>query len=111
VDKMLVPLLDTLNSIPGCRTLYSCDGHGKESFYITMGICSEQVFEKVAKIFKENTPEFEIDDGIGPDGLLDYERHLGIYSWGVGSSPYWKRRRFIEKMTKIFKGLVPYNLW
>lgn len=111
VDRMLIPLLDTLNSIPGCRTLYSCDGHGREMFYITMGICSEHIFENVSRIFKENTPELEIEDGIGPDGLLDYERHLGIYSWRVGSSPYWKRKRFVKKMTNILNELVPYNLW
>lgn len=111
VDRMLTPLLDTINSIPGCRTLYSCDGHGKEAFYITMGICSSKVYKKIVGAFKENTPELEIDEGPGPDGLLDYELNLGVYSWFVGSLPYWKRKRFIERMTKALTELVPYNLW
>ena len=114
VDKMLVPLLDVLNSIPGCRTLYSCDGHGKESFYISMGICSDAAFSGISRIFKEMVAEFnefEIDDGVGPDGITRYERHLGIYSWDVGSLPYKKRKNFIKRFSEALKELVPYNMW
>jgi hypothetical protein len=114
VDKMLVPLLDVLNSIPGCRTLYSCSGHGKESIYISMGICSDAAFSEISRIFKEMMAEFnefEIDDGVGPDGITRYERHLGIYSWAVGSLPYKKRKNFIKRFSEALMELVPYNMW
>jgi len=36
IDKELIPLLDSMNSIPGIRTLFSCCGHGRRDgeFYI-----------------------------------------------------------------------------
>ena len=42
VDQELLPLLDLINSIPGVRTLFSCCGHGRESFYMVLAFTSAQ---------------------------------------------------------------------
>lgn len=36
IDKELIPLLDTIGSVPGLRPLFSCCGHRYKEFLISL---------------------------------------------------------------------------
>jgi hypothetical protein len=120
VDRMMVPLLDALNSIPGCRTMYSCDGHGWSQFYVAMAVCSKKVHDAVARWARRNIPDVEVVSDYQTDtpscgycvmGRTEYERSMGIYSVGIGEMKYGKRKRTIGRLVESLMPLVPDNLW
>lgn len=66
IDEEMIDLMDVLNNIPGCRTMYSCQGHGHGQWYFVVYCCNGQV-------------EFEIEDYFG------MKRHLEVRSGSMAS--------------------------
>ena len=83
----MVPLLDILNSIPGCRTLRSCEGHGTGPFYVSLAICARFFAYKFKYWLKKMIPDVEFDSKDAPNGLLDYELFMRVSSKEIGSLP------------------------
>lgn len=54
VDKELIPMLNIINSIPGVRTVFSCCGHGKNDFYLSLAYTSCQTRSFIDNIFQRN---------------------------------------------------------
>lgn len=115
IDKIMIPLLDAINSIPGCRTLYSCSGHGLEPFYVCIGVCNLILLDTLVDWFTINmdkSTEITTNYKDSPYGLLSYEKNLGIYSMKIGQLPEKKQISIINKLTKkIIDEFVPFSTW
>lgn len=110
-DKIMVGILDVLNSIPGCRTLYSCQGHGREPLYICLSFTCGHTERLVREIFSDNIKDLEVETELKPNGVYSFETFLGLYSLEVGTSPLVERRKMISKLKKELVELVPVNWW
>jgi len=110
VDQRMIPLLDVLNSIPGCRTLRSREGNGADPFYVSLAICSRFFAYKFKLWLKKTIPDVEFDSKDAPNGLLDYELFMRVSSREIGMLPDEKRLEMIGKLTSGLMDFVPEDL-
>lgn len=106
----MIPLLDVLNSIPGCRTLRSREGNGTGPFYVSLAICSRFFAYRFKTWLKKMVPDVEFDSNNAPNGLLDYELFMRASSREIGSLSEEKRLESIEKLTTGLMDFVPEDL-
>jgi len=128
VDKELIPLLDLINSVPGVRTIFSCCGHAKESFYMVLAFTSLQtrsLFENMVSrnkyIDKNITTSFADEDccpharftveTFGKTACAILENQVGFYSTDLGLKKKAERIKDYKRMCKYIMKLVPYNHW
>lgn len=91
MDNEMILLCDALNSIESVETKFSCCGHGKETWYVSMKVENISVmhyiierFSKVGElqfhfVFFDNDP---------------YRGHLGIYSEPLGMMSDFMRNAY-----------------
>ena len=124
VDKELVPLLDLLNSVPGIRTLFSCCGHSKESFYMVLAFTSIQARSLLENMVATRKYLGFVDEDCCPharftiedfnDNMLDsivFENHVGFYSTDLGMKKKTERIKDYKRMCKFIMKLVPRKHW
>ena len=128
VDLELLPLLDLLNSVPGVRTMFSCCGHGRESFYMVLAFTSTQarslienglqalknLDRKIADYQEDCFPHarFTIEDFYtkNADSLI-FENSVGFYSQELGMKKKAERVKDYKRMCKFIMKLVPRKHW
>ena len=128
VDQELLPLLDLINSIPGVRTLFSCCGHGRESFYMVLAFTSAQtrsLIENCLHAIKHLDPKiadyqedcfpharFTIEDFYtkNADSLI-FENSVGFYSDDLGMKKKAERIKDYKRICKFIMKLVPKKHW
>ena len=112
VDKELIPLLDTINSIPGVRTRYSCCGHGNMEFYLMLSVSCDEAANALSIKFSKMGISVEYD-GIHFNNpyTAPYECDFRVGSWKIGTSSPAKRKRIFGNMVKSLNELVPKNDW
>ena len=128
VDLELLPLLDLLNSVPGVRTMFSCCGHGRESFYMVLAFTSTQarslienglqalknLDRKIADYQEDCFPHarFTIEDFYtkNADSLI-FENSVGLYSQELGMKKKAERVKDYKRMCKFIMKLVPRKHW
>lgn len=140
IDKELIPLLDTIGSVPGLRPLFSCCGHGYQEFYLVLGCSSKELADKVLNIFAiTSRTKCRIAPGSGEGisrinqikifsgprykvfldfpslhpnfALMPYEYGIRIYSTKVGYLKTKERREVFKSLRNKFLTLVPEKWW
>ena len=128
VDIELIPLLDLINSVPGVRTLFSCCGHGRESFYMVLAFTSAQarslienclqglknLDRKIADYQEDCFPhaKFTVEDFYtkNVDSLI-FENSVGFYSNDLGMKKKAERIKDYNRICKFIMKLVPKKHW
>ncbi len=128
VDQELLPLLDLLNSVPGVRTMFSCCGHSRESFYMVLAFTSTQarsLIENGFQAIKNLDPKiadyqedcfpharFTIEDFYtkNVDSLI-FENSVGFYSNDLGMKKKAERIKDYKRICKFIMKLVPKKHW
>ena len=128
VDIELIPLLDLINSVPGVRTLFSCCGHGRESFYMVLAFTSAQarslienclqglknLDRKIADYQEDCFPhaKFTVEDFYtkNVDSLI-FENSVGFYSNDLGMKKKAERIKDYKRICKFIMKLVPKKHW
>lgn len=128
VDLELLPLLDLLNSVPGVRTMFSCCGHGRGSFYMVLAFTSaqarslvenglqafKQIDHKIVDYQEDCFPhaKFTIEDFYtkDPDSII-FENYVGFYSQELGMKKKAERVKDYKRMCKFIMKLVPKKHW
>ena len=140
IDTELVPLLDTINSVPGLRTMFCCSGHGKEPFYMMIACCNKEIAKHVFDIFnlpypkngrftprptrtlpkdgdilsRDNKFTAVLDDPVTNlhRGFCPQEKiSISIYSSWLGCMKARERKKELAKLQKTFLGFVPRMHW
>lgn len=140
IDKELIPLLDTIGSVPGLRPLFSCCGHRYKEFYLVLGCSSEELVDEVLNIFTiPSRTKCRMPPGSGEDAsrvnqfkifsgpkykvildfpslhpnfaLMSYEYGIRIYSSKVGHLKAKERREVFKSLRNKFLALVPEKWW
>lgn len=116
MDQELIELMDVLNSIPGCRTLYSCWGHGgidASSWYFVVHCCNGVTYSLLREYFGTRNFEVDEDQAIAkqelPSGIP--EKKLAIYSSDLGMKSEIERWRTYKSMCQDLIQLVPPKSW
>ena len=66
MDKEMIDFIDVLNNIPGCRTLYCCQGHGFGHWYFVANCCNMFPYKAIRSYFQEkqkHNSKIEIIEG------------------------------------------------
>ena len=128
VDLELLPLLDLLNSVPGVGTLFSCCGHGRKSFYISLAFTSSQARSlvenglqaikhidcKIADYQEDCFPHarFTVEDFYTKNlNSIIFENCVGFYSQELGMKKKAERIKDYKRMCKFIMKLVPEKHW
>lgn len=128
VDIELIPLLDLINSVPGVRTLFSCCGHGRESFYMVLAFTSTQARSLVENCFQHSKhisrkiadpnedcfplAKFEIEDFHTKDSdSIVFENAVGFYSNELGTKKKPERIKDYKRICRFIMKLVPRKHW
>ena len=128
VDQELLPLLDLINSVPGVRTMFSCCGHSRESFYMVLAFTSAQARSLIENCFhaiKHLDPKiadyqedcfpharFTIEDFYTKNAnSLIFENSVGFYSDDLGMKKKAERIKDYKRICKFIMKLVPKKHW
>lgn len=128
IDQELLPLLDLINSVPGVRTMFSCCGHSRESFYMVLAFTSAQarsliencfqpiknLDSKIADYQEDCFPHarFTIEDFYTKniDSLI-FENSVGFYSQELGMKKKAERIKDYKRICRFIMKLVPRKHW
>lgn len=115
MDKEMIDFMDVLNNIPGCRTLYCCQGHGFGHWYFVANCCNMFPYKAIRSYFQEkqkHNSKIEIIEGC--DSSLDdlfKELQIAVYDKSFDKMTLAKKKAAYKKMCKHFLKLVPRKHW
>lgn len=113
MDKEIVDLMDTINNIPGCRTAYSCQGHGYGDWYFVVYCCNNQS-EAVLQHYFEQKQHMKVLTSSVLQVMTDcpiYERSVSVYSKDFDKMSAAKRKQTYVEMCKHLLQYVPRQSW
>ena len=115
MDKEMIDFMDVLNSIPGCRTLYCCQGHGHGSWYFVANCCNMFPYKAIRSYFqKEQKYNSKIEIIEGCDSSLDdlfRELQIAVYDESFDKMTLTKKKAAYKKMCEYFLEYVPRKHW
>ena len=115
MDKEMIDFIDVLNNIPGCRTLYCCQGHGDGAWYFVTNCCNMFPYKAIRSYFQEkqkHNSKIEILEGC--DSNLDNlfkELQIAVYDKSFDKMTLAKKKIAYRKMCEHFLKLVPRKHW
>lgn len=115
MDKEMIDFIDVLNNIPGCRTLYCCQGHGDGAWYFVANCCNMFPYKAIRSYFQEkqkHNSKIEIIEG--SDSNLDNlfkELQIAVYDKSFDKMTLAKKKIAYRKMCEHFLKLVPRKHW
>ena len=115
MDKEMIDFIDVLNNIPGCRTLYCCQGHGFGHWYFVANCCNMFPYNAIRSYFQEkqkHNSKIEILEGC--DSSLDdlfKELQITVYDKSFDKMTLAKKKIAYRKMCEHFLKLVPRKHW
>ena len=115
MDKEMIDFIDVLNNIPGCRTLYCCQGHGDGAWYFVANCCNMFPYKAIRSYFQEkqkHNSKIEILEGY--DSNLDNlfkELQITVYDKSFDKMTLAKKKIAYRKMCEHFLKLVPRKHW
>ena len=115
MDKEMIDFMDVLNNIPGCRTLYCCQGHGFGHWYFVANCCNMFPYKAIRSYFQEkqkHNSKIEIIEGC--DSSLDdlfKELQITVYDKSFDKMTLAKKKAAYKKMCEHFLKLVPRKHW
>ena len=115
MDKEMIDFMDVLNNIPGCRTLYCCQGHGFGHWYFVANCCNMFPYKAIRSYFQEkqkHNSKIEILEGC--DSNLDNlfkELQIAVYDKSFDKMTLAKKKIAYRKMCEHFLEYVPRKHW
>ena len=115
MDKEMIDFMDVLNNIPGCRTLYCCQGHGFGHWYFVANCCNMFPYKAIRSYFQEkqkHNSKIEIIEGC--DSNLDNlfkELQISVYDKSFDKMTLAKKKAAYKKMCEHFLEYVPRKHW
>lgn len=115
MDKEMIDFMDVLNNIPGCRTLYCCQGHGFGHWYFVANCCNMFPYKAIRSYFQEkqkHNSKIEIIEGC--DSSLDdlfKELQIAVYDKSFDKMTLAKKKIAYKKMCEHFLKYVPRKHW
>ena len=115
MDKEMIDFMDVLNNIPGCRTLYCCQGHGFGHWYFVANCCNMFPYKAIRSYFQEkqkHNSKIEIIEGC--DSSLDdlfKELQIAVYDKSFDKMTLAKKKAAYKKMCEYFLEYVPRKHW
>ena len=115
MDKEMIDFIDVLNNIPGCRTLYCCQGHGDGARSFVANCCNMFPYKAIRSYFQEkqkHNSKIEILEGC--DSNLDNlfkELQITVYDKSFDKMTLAKKKIAYRKMCEHFLKLVPRKHW
>ena len=115
MDKEMIDFIDVLNNIPGCRTLYCCQGHGFGHWYFVANCCNMFPYKAIRSYFQEkqkHNSKIEILEGC--DSNLDNlfkELQIAVYDKSFDKMTLAKKKIAYKKMCEHFLKYVPRKHW
>ena len=115
IDKEMIDFMDVLNSIPGCRTLFCCQGHGRGAWYFVANCCNMFPYKAIRSYFQEkqkHNSKIEILEGC--DSSLDdlfRELQIAVYDESFDKMTLTKKKSAYKKMCEYFLEYVPRKHW
>ena len=115
MDKEMIDFIDVLNNIPGCRTLYCCQGHGFGHWYFVANCCNMFPYKAIRSYFQEkqkHNSKIEIIEGC--DSNLDNlfkELQITVYDKSFDKMTLAKKKAAYKKMCEYFLEYVPRKHW
>ena len=115
MDKEMIDFIDVLNNIPGCRTLYCCQGHGFGHWYFVANCCNMFPYKAIRSYFQEkqkHNSKIEIIEGC--DSSLDdlfKEFQITVYDKSFDKMTLAKKKAAYKKMCEYFLEYVPRKHW
>ena len=115
MDKEMIDFIDVLNNIPGCRTLYCCQGHGFGHWYFVANCCNMFPYKAIRSYFQEkqkHNSKIEILEGC--DSNLDNlfkELQITVYDKSFDKMTLAKKKAAYKKMCEHFLKYVPRKHW
>ena len=115
MDKEMIDFIDVLNNIPGCRTLYCCQGHGFGHWYFVANCCNMFPYKAIRSYFQEkqkHNSKIEIIEGC--DSSLDdlfKELQIAVYDKSFDKMTLAKKKIAYRKMCEHFLKYVPRKHW
>ena len=107
--------MDVLNNIPGCRTLYCCQGHGFGHWYFVANCCNMFPYNAIRSYFqKEQKHNSKIEIIEGCDSGLDdlfKELQITVYDKSFDKMTFAKKKAAYKKMCEYFLEYVPRKHW
>ena len=115
MDKEMIDFIDVLNNIPGCRTLYCCQGHGFGHWYFVANCCNMFPYKAIRSYFQEKQKHnSKIDIIEGCDSSLDdlfKELQITVYDKSFDKMTLAKKKIAYRKMCEHFLEYVPRKHW
>ena len=113
MDEEIVDLMDTINNIPGCRTVYSCQGHGYGDWYFVVYCCNVQSETALQHYFEQEQHMKVLTDNV-LHVMTDcpiHEWSVSVYSKDFDKMSAAKRKQAYAEMCKYLLQYVPRQSW
>ena len=117
MDKEMIDFMDVLNSIPGCRTLFCCQGHGHGSWYFVANCCNEVPYNAIETFFSKKAMSTKSLIEVEADGIDTFtgtsvpERCIAIYDHMFDLQTPTEKRKSYREMCEYFLEYVPRKHW
>ena len=115
MDKEMIDFMDVLNNIPGCRTMYSCQGHKRGQWYFVANCCNETSLSAIRDYFENRQKagkNIEIVEG-RELGIISQipEWKIVVYDKAFDQQTYAGKKAAYTDMCKYFLQFVPRKHW
>lgn len=116
MDKEMIDFMDVLNNIPGCRTMYSCQGHHQGGWYFVANCCNEISLACIRDYFenkqKAGMPNIEILEGRELGIISEIpELTIAVYDKSFDAQTLTKKKAAYADMCRHFLKYVPRRHW
>ena len=116
MDKEMIDFMDVLNNIPGCRTMYSCQGHHQGGWYFVANCCNEISLACIRDYFenkqKAGMPNIEILEGRELGIISEIpELTIAVYDKSFDAQTLEKKKAAYADMCRHFLKYVPRRHW
>ena len=116
MDKEMIDFMDVLNNIPGCRTMYSCQGHHQGGWYFVANCCNEISLACIRDYFenkrKAGMPNIEILEGRELGIISEIpELTIAVYDKSFDAQTLAKKKAAYADMCRHFLKYVPRRHW
>lgn len=115
MDLEMVDFMDVLNNIPGCRTLFCCQGHGYGGWYFVANCCNEVPYKAIDAFFSKkkqvNSEIKVVIDGFAATGCPVPEYRIVVYDKAFDKQTDAQKKHAYREMCEHFLEFVPGKHW
>lgn len=112
MDEEMVDLMDVINNIPGCRTAYSCQGHGYGGWYFTVFCSNETAVVNINQLFTRRGCEIIQGSSSSIITGSDIPEHeMSIYDKQFDKQTASQKKKAYVEMCNFLIKFIPDETW